>query len=505
MVWGIGCYQDDIPTGFSMEIKKVNANSAQPDAFSKIILEKSLPFIILEELKQRTFILLRMDNYFESCYNNYLNFDLKRLHIRESINSEYHTIDGRPLTIEDLESNEVNFSDGLSSSFKLVNINGLNFLKGENSIYPCSIVFMNNQGYKWVNLLIIPNGNQILFNQKNSIIRFNSNNIYEVYSKIANPELLEFFLNKYVSSFEKNEWFSKVEIIQIIKKSSLPISQRFKFLFKKGLLNPFQLSLSSVFYDFRISNQDLYNSLLVNNDIPLGIDYLSLPSFKIRFSKSSNLLISLESFKHYIFSLDQDEVDSFFELEYIRDFLLNKYVYDDLIFDVLSIDDLNRNDANNVGLPGWRFKILRMNEIGLNIDFIKSYYSRLISNLRSLENTIRSKKGFNLVGSLYNESLLFKLISEAFPNLTIISQYSPVWLGKQRFDIYIKELNLAIEYNGKQHYEPIGFYGGLEGYQNTLKRDEEKRRKCIQNNCRLIEIKYDENFEDSLKRIRNFF
>jgi hypothetical protein len=65
--------------------------------------------------------------------------------------------------------------------------------------------------------------------------------------------------------------------------------------------------------------------------------------------------------------------------------LSKKEIYHDLIFDVLSIDDLKRNDVNDYGLPGWRFKIQKMEEIGLNIDFIKEYYSRLISNLRSFE------------------------------------------------------------------------------------------------------------------------
>jgi hypothetical protein len=85
--------------------------------------------------------------------------------------------------------------------------------------------------------------------------------------------------------------------------------------------------------------------------------------------------------------------------------------------------------------------------------------------------------------------------------LTLISQYSPIWLGRQRFDIFIKELNLAIEYNGRQHYESIDFYGGEEGFQSTLKRDNEKRKKCRDNNCPLIEVRYDEDFEITLNKI----
>lgn len=443
-----------------------------------------------------------MEKHFESCYENFLDFDLKRLHGRQSLFSEYHTIDGKPLTINDLETRDVSFMDGLSSNFELVNFKGRNFLKGENSVYPCSIVLKSTLGQKWVELLIIPNGNKILFSQNNSIIRFNSNNIFEAYSKISNPEVLNTFLNNYIKSFDENDWFSKAELIQIIKRSSLTLNERFMFLHKRGFLNPFQLALSSFHFGIRISTHDLYNSLLVNNDIPLGIDYITAPSLKIKFAKSSNQLISNESFKEYIFSLDEDEINSFFELDIIREFLSNKEIYEDLIFDVLSIDDLKRNDINKNGIPGWRYKMQKMEKIGLNIDFIKHYYSRLLSNLRSIENTIRKNKGYNLVGSLYNETLLFKLINDTFPEATLISQFSPPWLGRQRFDIFVKEINLAIEYNGKQHYEPIDYYGGIQGFNNTKKRDEEKRRKCQLNNCNLIEVKYNEDFQICIEKIK---
>ncbi|MDF2158335.1 hypothetical protein [Algoriphagus sp. CAU 1675] len=444
-----------------------------------------------------------MEEDFECCYENFLNFDLKRLHIKQSVFSEYHTINGKPLTIEDLETLDVCFIDGQSSNFKLVNFNGLNYLKGENSIYPCSIVLKSTSGQKWVELLIIPNGNKILFSQKSNVIRFNSNNIFDAYSKISNPDILNKFLNNYTESFGENDWFSKTELIQIIKRSSLTINEKFNFLYKKGFLNPFQLAVSSIHFGIRISKHDLYNSLLVNNDVPLGIDYITAPSFKIKLAKSSIQLISNESFKEYVFSMDEDEINSFFELDLIREFLSKKEVYEDLIFDILSIDDLKRNDVNKFGIPGWRYKIEKMKNIGLNIDFIKCYYSKLLLNLRSIENTIRKNDGYNLVGSLYNETLLFKMISDTFPEVTLISQYSPPWLGRQRFDIFIKEKNLAIEYNGKQHYEPIDYYGGTEGFNNTKKRDEEKRRKCKLNDCNLIEVKYDEDFQICIEKIKH--
>lgn len=59
-----------------------------------------------------------------------------------------------------------------------------------------------------------------------------------------------------------------------------------------------------------------------------------------------------------------------------------------------------------------------------------------------------------------------------------------------RFDFYLKEYNLLIEYNGKQHYEAIGYFGGEESFREVQIRDEIKRKYCLKNKIRLLEIPY---------------
>lgn len=59
-----------------------------------------------------------------------------------------------------------------------------------------------------------------------------------------------------------------------------------------------------------------------------------------------------------------------------------------------------------------------------------------------------------------------------------------------RFDIFLPTLNLAIEYQGKQHYEPIPFFGGNEKFQQQQERDNRKRQFCKDNNIFLLEISY---------------
>ncbi|WP_446688237.1 hypothetical protein [Priestia megaterium] len=61
------------------------------------------------------------------------------------------------------------------------------------------------------------------------------------------------------------------------------------------------------------------------------------------------------------------------------------------------------------------------------------------------------------------------------------------------------ELVLLIEYQGIQHFKPIAYFGGEEGYKYRKGNDEIKRNYCIDNNLKLLEITY-LNF-DSIKDI----
>jgi len=94
-----------------------------------------------------------------------------------------------------------------------------------------------------------------------------------------------------------------------------------------------------------------------------------------------------------------------------------------------------------------------------------------------------------------SEQDLYDKIKLKFSNLTVISQASPHWLGRQRFDIYLPEINLAIEYNGVQHYKAVDLFGGEQGLIQTQQRDFEKRTKCELNNCDLLIVdgNYDVN------------
>lgn len=61
------------------------------------------------------------------------------------------------------------------------------------------------------------------------------------------------------------------------------------------------------------------------------------------------------------------------------------------------------------------------------------------------------------------------------------------------------DLLCLIEYNGKQHYEPVDFFGGVDAFIDQQKRDNLKREFCKNKRILLFTIKYDENIQERLE------
>lgn len=57
-----------------------------------------------------------------------------------------------------------------------------------------------------------------------------------------------------------------------------------------------------------------------------------------------------------------------------------------------------------------------------------------------------------------------------------------------KLDFYFPLLKIAIEYNGKQHYEPVEYFGGEEKFNIQVKRDMYVSNFCIENKIQLISI-----------------
>lgn len=73
------------------------------------------------------------------------------------------------------------------------------------------------------------------------------------------------------------------------------------------------------------------------------------------------------------------------------------------------------------------------------------------------------------------------------------------------FDFFIDGHNAVCETHGKQHFEPLEFFGGKEQFMIRKKHDEIKKNYCITNNINFIEIPYWEydNIESILTKELN--
>ena len=66
------------------------------------------------------------------------------------------------------------------------------------------------------------------------------------------------------------------------------------------------------------------------------------------------------------------------------------------------------------------------------------------------------------------------------------------------FDFYLPDYNICIEFDGRQHYKSIEYFGGEKHLEYVQYNDKIKTEYCLNNNINLIRIKYDENINKKL-------
>lgn len=62
--------------------------------------------------------------------------------------------------------------------------------------------------------------------------------------------------------------------------------------------------------------------------------------------------------------------------------------------------------------------------------------------------------------------------------------------NKYKSDFFIPSQNLIIEYNGEQHYKPVGKFGGAKAFHKQQQRDKNLREYCKAFGIKLLEISY---------------
>lgn len=103
-----------------------------------------------------------------------------------------------------------------------------------------------------------------------------------------------------------------------------------------------------------------------------------------------------------------------------------------------------------------------------------------------------------------SEELVYRLTKKLFKDYKVVYQMRPFFLrskitGAQlSYDIFISGLNVAIEYQGIQHFQPVEFFGGEKNFERQLIRDREKYELSKENNVYMIYINYDEEISEEL-------
>lgn len=194
----------------------------------------------------------------------------------------------------------------------------------------------------------------------------------------------------------------------------------------------------------------------------------------------------------------RDGHDYIIELQKIVSALNIKPEPIDVIIGLRSINWFARGDEFNYALMKremeWSMALLP--------SFISKNYNREIFQTReTFEAFLRS--AFLFLEEKYEEAKsqqrwkteekLATAIKSLFGKEHIQQHASPIWLSPQHLDIYLPECKLAIEYMGKQHYEPVDFFGGQEAFEATVARDQHKKQLCERMGINLIYVTHEED------------
>jgi hypothetical protein len=131
----------------------------------------------------------------------------------------------------------------------------------------------------------------------------------------------------------------------------------------------------------------------------------------------------------------------------------------------------------------------------------------LISELNTnAENQLRREKGLPNIGVGWkSENEVFAFVKDLLPDHGVYQHYCPEWLSPMHLDVFVPDINMAIEYQGQQHYKPVNHFGGEKAFGQLQIRDRIKKTKCEKKKTKLLYIRFDdENPEETITTfIRN--
>lgn len=145
-----------------------------------------------------------------------------------------------------------------------------------------------------------------------------------------------------------------------------------------------------------------------------------------------------------------------------------------------------------------RLTLVQSNDFSEMSELGKKIRKHLRKIWNVVENEVRSKFGQKKVGEAWtSETILYHIVQTLYPKATILRHYRPDYLEGLELDIYVKELNLGIEYQGIQHYKPVKHWGGEAALEKLKGRDNKKKEICEKMRVSLIYFRHDEELSNS--------
>lgn len=92
-----------------------------------------------------------------------------------------------------------------------------------------------------------------------------------------------------------------------------------------------------------------------------------------------------------------------------------------------------------------------------------------------------------------SENQLYQLLKRQLKGLLVQQHAQPTWISPQHLDVFIPEVAIAVEYMGRQHYEPVDFFGGDAAFAEVQERDRRKQDVCAKRGIDLFFVKHDED------------
>ncbi len=121
----------------------------------------------------------------------------------------------------------------------------------------------------------------------------------------------------------------------------------------------------------------------------------------------------------------------------------------------------------------------------------------------AIENMVRKRFAKKAIEDRWDrETELYRNVVVLFPDNTILRHHRPPFLMGLELDIFIEDLDLAIEYQGEQHSIPMDHWDGESGLRRQQARDRMKADICASLGIELITFDFDEDIGEKAVRER---